>query len=402
MKQSTWQVSKLSDVVGKDGLFIDGDWVESKDQDPNGDVRLTQLADIGVGEFLNRSSRFLTLEKSAELNCTFLEPGDILVARMPDPIGRACIFPGDTRPCVTVVDVCIIRPDQNLIYNKWLMWVLNSPPFQHQLIPYLSGTTRQRISRRNLQNLGLRIPPLEEQHRIAVILDKADAVRRKRQEAIALTEELLRSAFLEIFGDPATNPKGWKVVDLGNHLSFVTSGPRGWAKYYSDNGERFIRSLDVRMNFISDSDAVFVNAPNNSEAKRARVEDGDVLLTMTGSRIGRVAPVPKGFGTAYISQHVSILRPRQTISPQYLSFFLSTPSGGQRQIASMQYGQTKPGLNLNQVCSFQVPLPPMEKQQHFNAFWLCYQFALTNQTTALTRDEDLFNSLLQRAFRGEL
>ncbi|MBN3989258.1 MAG: restriction endonuclease subunit S [Nostoc sp. NMS2] len=264
------------------------------------------------------------------------------------------------------------------------------------------STTVAIVNKSRFQELHIPLPPLEEQRRIAAILDKADAVRRKRKEAIALTEELLRSAFLEIFGDPATNPKGWEVVDLGNHLSFVTSGPRGWAKYYSDNGERFIRSLDVRMNFISDSDAVFVNAPNNSEAKRARVEDGDVLLTMTGSRIGRVAPVPKGFGTAYISQHVSILRPRQTISPQYLSFFLSTSSGGQRQIASMQYGQTKPGLNLNQVCSFQVPLPPMEKQLHFDAFWLCYQSALTNQTTALTRDEYLFNSLLQRAFQGEL
>jgi type I restriction enzyme, S subunit len=167
-------------------------------------------------------------------------------------------------------------------------------------------------------------------------------------------------------------------------------------------GERFIRSLDVRMNFISTDDAVFVNPPNNAEAKRACVKNNDVLLTMTGSRIGRVAPVPKGFKTGYISQHVAILRPLQTILPRYLSFFLSLPSGGQRQIASMQYGQTKPGLNLNQVCSFQVPLPPIEKQQEFDTFWLRYELSLNNQKTALAKSHNLFNSLLHRAFRGEL
>ncbi|MDM2059987.1 restriction endonuclease subunit S, partial [Mycobacteroides abscessus] len=96
----------LADLLS-DGLFVDGDWVESKDQDPDGDVRLIQLADVGDGVFRDRSSRFLTSEKAKELRCTFLEPGDVLVARMPEPLGRACIFPGVGQPAVTAVDVCI-------------------------------------------------------------------------------------------------------------------------------------------------------------------------------------------------------------------------------------------------------------------------------------------------------
>ena len=207
-----------------------------------------------------------------------------------------------------------------------------------------------------IKRFEIPLPPIDEQRRIAAILDKADAVRRKRKEAIALTEDLLRSAFLEMFGDPVTNPKGWKVQDLDSHLSFVTSGSRGWAKYYAESGDRFIRSLDVRMNYISDTESAYVNAPSGSEASRARIESGDVLLTITGSRIGRVAPVPKNYGVGYISQHVAILRTEHTILPQYLSFFLSLPSGGQRQIERMQYGQTKPGLNLSQIRRFQIPL----------------------------------------------
>jgi len=84
----------LSEAIGEDSLFKDGDWVESKDQDPEGDVRLIQLADIGDGSFRNRSNRYLTNKKAIELGCTFLEKGDVLIARMPDPLGRACLFPG--------------------------------------------------------------------------------------------------------------------------------------------------------------------------------------------------------------------------------------------------------------------------------------------------------------------
>src|SRR5947209_1312461 len=95
-----WAEACIPQLVGRNGLFSDGDWVESKDQDPSGRVRLIQLADVGDGVFRNRSSRFLTSEKARELGCTFLKQGDVLVARMPDPLGRACIFPGDGKPSI--------------------------------------------------------------------------------------------------------------------------------------------------------------------------------------------------------------------------------------------------------------------------------------------------------------
>ena len=92
-----WAFAQIPDLIANDGIFIDGDWVESKDQDPDGDVRLIQLADVGDGFYINKSNRFLTREKAVELGCTFLRKGDVLIARMPDPLGRACIFPGDKK-----------------------------------------------------------------------------------------------------------------------------------------------------------------------------------------------------------------------------------------------------------------------------------------------------------------
>jgi type I restriction enzyme S subunit len=146
----------------QDGLFTDGDWVESKDQDPAGGVRLIQLADIGDGVFRNRSARFLTSAKARELGCTFLEPGDVLVARMPEPLGRACIFPGVGQPAVTAVDVCILRPNPARVRADWLVKAINSPDFREAMQQFVRGTTRQRISRKNLGTLHLVVPSLPE------------------------------------------------------------------------------------------------------------------------------------------------------------------------------------------------------------------------------------------------
>ena len=154
-----WPRVSISKALETAAVFVDGDWVESKDQDPDGDVRLIQLADVGDGFYIDKSDRFLTAESAARLRCTFLEPGDVLLARMPDPLGRACIFPGDRRRAVTVVDVCVIRVDPSATDAGWFMHCINAPVTRNQIAGYATGTTRSRVSRGNLvtNNLCLRI-----------------------------------------------------------------------------------------------------------------------------------------------------------------------------------------------------------------------------------------------------
>ena len=166
-----WAEANVGDLVGYDGLFCDGDWVESKDQDPAGDVRLIQLADVGDGDYRDRSNRFLTSAKAAELRCTYIQPHDLLVARMPDPLGRACIFPGDPKPSITVVDVCIIRLGSP-VHSRWLMHQLNTPQMKQLVAALQSGSTRKRISRANFAKIRFPLPPLPEQTRIADALDE--------------------------------------------------------------------------------------------------------------------------------------------------------------------------------------------------------------------------------------
>ena len=173
-----WPRPSLLALLETAEVFVDGDWVESKDQDPDGDVRLIQLADVGDGIYLDKSSRFLTSNTARRLRCTPLQVGDILVARMPDPLGRACLFPGDPREAVTVVDICIIRPGSEGPHPTWLMCCINTTSFRSLIAREATGTTRSRISRGNLSRLPIIAPPPALQQEFA---HRLEAVTRLRE-----------------------------------------------------------------------------------------------------------------------------------------------------------------------------------------------------------------------------
>lgn len=191
-----WEVTTLKAAAGE--LFTDGDWVESKDQDPNGEVRLIQLADIGDGKFLNKSARFLTAKKARELRCTILRPGDLLIARMADPIARCCIFPGLDRPAATVVDVSIVRPSLD-VDRAYLSYAVSSEAFRARATEAASGTTRSRVSRSNLGGIEFPLPPLHEQRLIAEVLLSADEALSLNSLTVSHLHLLRKLALRELF-----------------------------------------------------------------------------------------------------------------------------------------------------------------------------------------------------------
>jgi type I restriction enzyme, S subunit len=198
-----WTEATIDNMIAFDGLFKDGDWVETKDQDPNGKIRLIQLADIKKFEFKIKSNRFMNKMTSQKLKCTFLKKNDILIARMPDPLGRACIFTCNEMQCVTVVDVGIIRIGDNGVFSDWLMWIINSPQIRLIIEQNQTGTTRKRITRKNLSKINFLLPPLKEQKRIVSkieeIFSKIDSSKQSLEHTKLQLEQyrtsLLKSAF---------------------------------------------------------------------------------------------------------------------------------------------------------------------------------------------------------------
>jgi type I restriction enzyme S subunit len=180
--------------IGLTGVFADGDWVESKDQDPAGEFRLLQLADVGDGVFLDKSNRWMNSEQFSRLHCTPLRPRDILIARMPDPIARACVVPSGLATCATVVDVAILRCGEGFV-PEFVVLVINDSAFRVKAQSLLTGTTRQRISRSNLAKIVLVAPSVAEQRRIVEIVSSMDGVIRSAEQVVS-DAKLLRSGLL--------------------------------------------------------------------------------------------------------------------------------------------------------------------------------------------------------------
>jgi type I restriction enzyme, S subunit len=361
--------------------------------------RIQGIENVLPNRFVKGYRRFITERKFEELSDYEILPDDVLVTTM-GTIGRAASAPRDVGRVILDSHLFRMRVDTNRVFPPYLCYAINSDLVASQLARMARGAIMEGLNTKILRECSIPLPDISEQQRISERLNEADRLVRTRRYALELTDSLLPAAFLKLFGDPTTNPLGLPVAELGDFLSFVTSGSRGWAEHYVPEGARFIRSLDVRLNDISDKDAVFVNPPNNAEADRTRVKPGDVLLTITGSRIGRVAPVPERLNGAFISQHVAILRLKAGLLPEFLSMFLSLDSGGQRQIASAQYGQTKPGLNLEQIREMRVPVPDVCHQQRFLELAKRVEHLRAVQQEALRQAEHFFGSLLHHAFGG--
>jgi type I restriction enzyme S subunit len=261
------------------------------------------------------------------------------------------------------------------------------------------GTTILGITREVVEGIDIPLPPLPVQKQIAAILDKADAARQKRREANYLTEQFLQSAFLEMFGDAVTNTKRWETALMGSLLTFVTSGSRGWAKYYADAGDKFLRIQNVGKGALILDDIAFVNAPKGAEAKRTQVRQGDVLLSITAD-LGRTCVIPPNFGSAYINQHLSILRTKG-VNPIYLSAYISSP-GGASQIGRLDRQGVKSGLNFDDIRSLQILVPPREMQEQYASLCERVDVLKAKQRDSEQELDNLFGSLMQRAFRGEL
>lgn len=189
-----WEQRKLSSLCEK---FTDGDWIESEDQSDSG-VRLIQTGNVGVAEYLDKpnNKKWISDETFDRLHCEEVLPGDILISRLPEPAGRACIMPSLGTKMITAVDCAIVRASPD-VSNKFLVQYLSSQPYFNEVNTCLAGGTRQRISRSNLSNFMVPIPSeKDEQDAIGSVFENLDnliTLHQRKYEKLIDTKK----AFLE-------------------------------------------------------------------------------------------------------------------------------------------------------------------------------------------------------------
>lgn len=190
--ERAWRSNRPIDPIQKvwaGAIFFDGDWIESRDQATEG-VRLLQLADIGSGRFLNKSARFVSPETFDRLRCTEVKPGDFLISRMADPIGRTCVVPHLGSRLMTAVDVCVVRaPEVRPEEAAYWLAVLNSPQWTRACERAAGGTTRTRVSRSKLERIGVPNIPQAERAEIGKRVLSIETLR----ESLRLKESACRA-----------------------------------------------------------------------------------------------------------------------------------------------------------------------------------------------------------------
>lgn len=403
----TWAPELSLAEIADGGRFSDGDWVESKDQDPHGDVRLTQLADVGTAIFRDRSDRWLREDQAARLGCTFLEPNDILVARMPDPIGRACLVPNNVGRAVTVVDVAILRLRRGDIDPRYAMWAINSPSFHRSVVRLQSGTTRKRISRKNLATLRIPVPSIDEQRRIVTILedhlsrlDVADAnLARAQRRLMAFDRACLETNF---------GARG-STVGLGELLTDIRAGKSfGGATAPAREGEwGIIKVSAMTWGEFRSAENKAVVADRVDE--RYEIREGDLLVSRanTSEYVGASVLVGEVRPKLLLSDKSLRLTPKEGVDPRWLWRALQAPSA-RRQISALATGTKDSMRNISQSSLRMVNVPKLTRDDQVAAlesYESLTRSALAARTALAAqsrRSQGLRRALLTAAFSGKL
>lgn len=254
------------------------------------------------------------------------------------------------------------------LYMKYLYWFMSS--YINELRKQAIGGVIKYIKLGNLTGAKIQLPSIKKQMEIVNIITKVNNILCYRESQLHKLDELIQARFVEMFGDPITNSFGWEEHWLDEYIEFLTSGSRGWAKYFTDVGnELFITIKNVKNNQITIDNIQYINAPNSKEAKRTRVKTGDLLISITAD-LGRTGVVDEAISKrgAYINQHLSLVRLDQSrINPLYVSYFLET-EGGKKQFESKNQNGVKAGLNFEAIRSLKILVPPMELQEKYLTF----------------------------------
>lgn len=231
------------------------------------------------------------------------------------------------------------------------------------------GATMKHLTKPVFDALSFYLPPLKEQGKIAAVLDKVSSLIDQRRQQLEILDTLVKTQFVEMFGDPMLNSKNWPVHQLSEHIKFLTSGSRGWAKYYTDDGEYFITIKNVKDCRIILENVQHITPPDNAEAKRTKVQAGDLLISITAD-LGRTGVVSKEIAEhgAYINQHLTCIRLDQNmLDPLYTAYYMESEAG-KSQFEAKNQSAVKAGLNFNSINSLKVIVPPMELQKSFVQF----------------------------------
>lgn len=302
---------------------------------------------------------------------------------------------------IATTELVPMLPDPSRLDRTYLAHYLRSNQFVNWVSEQVAGAKMPRVSMKVFWDHEIPLPPLAEQKRIAAILDKADGLRRKRQQAIDLADQFLRSVFLDMFGDPVTNPKGWKVEPLRQSIVHANNGLSRRRHTETNVGDIVLRLQDVQYEGICYGKELNRIALEEIEKSRFGLHIGDILFIRVNGNpeyVGRSA-VFEGYSEAvFHNDHLIRIKLAKDLEPRFLCFLFNHKSG--RKVISSQVKTSAGQHTISQggIENLNIYRPPIQLQNKFVEI----QKKVLSVNFDTSDVHELFNSLSQKAFSGEL
>jgi len=311
----------------------------------------------------------------------YLKPGEILFSHInsEERIGNCALYEGVPNPLVHGMNLLCLTPDESKITPKYLLYVLNTRQFRQSLKPIIKRAVNQAsVSIDNLKNIGIPLPPLSEQRRIVKILDQADALRKKRAEADAKAARILPALFYKMFGDPATNPKGWEQKPFDDTFDDCTAKfPKLQQNAYQQVGQFPVidQGKELIAGYIDNESLVTaVDQPVIVFGDHTRVVKLVDFAFVAGADGSRVFMAKKGFIPAFLACQLEL-----------------------QPIPNLGYSR-----HMREVRRLRFIAPPFELQESFSNRVMDTRPLLRSQISCNTCIDILYKCLLHRAFTGDL
>jgi type I restriction enzyme S subunit len=405
------EVVKLSSICDLQNgyAFKSNDYVESSN---TLSCRMSNIRPGGRFD-LDYNPRFLPDSFKKKYDQYLLKDGDLVIA-MTDLANN---------PKILGVPTIVRKSDQDILLNQrvgklivkkpgevhvpYLQYALSRPENRRYYQKFAGGGLQINIGKKEVLNNKLPLPSLETQQKIAAILDEADRLRQFDKELIKKYEQLSQSLFLEMFGDTWNNPKNWDeylIEDIASDKKHsIKAGPFGSAlkkEFYTPRGYKIYGQEQVIRDDFEYGD-YYIDEERFKKLKNCEIKSGDILISLVGT-YGKISIVPDEFEKGIINPRLMKISPEiSLIRPMFLKILLQS-IGVEIQLKNFSRGGTMDIVNVGIIRKVKIPVPPIENQDKFLERRELIQQQMNSLEINNYSSEELFNSLLQKAFKGEL
>ena len=349
------------------------------------------------GDITDDEMYYITPEKHSILLKGHVKAGDVLITTRGN-IGQVAIVPDRHEDSNINAQIVLLRTNQKTLYNRYLLWALQSHEVNVQYLALQTGTALKQLPVGKLEKLSIEVTDINKQHEIADILDKTYEVVKLRRKELQLLDDLIKARFVEMFGDPELNPMGWEKVTLSDVCSSIIRGPFGSAlkkEFFAEPSETTYKVYEQK-HAIQKSASIgtyYITEEKYHELKRFECLPGDILMSCSGT-MGELYQLPEECEKGVINQALCKFTLNDRILPICFLIYmkqtiskLETKGSGIQNIAAVSYVKQMP-----------INLPPMEVQKKFERFVHQVDKSKVVVQKALEETQLLFDSLMQQYF----